>query len=359
MPQKWYCLEIWRVTPEVLALPHEARVKYVREHLTASSEGPFEPGTFDKKAPITLAESVVALAFFGTIVGGPLAVLVSLLGLLVAGSWSSFAAGVLAAGVLAFHPLPDPLYLASSRVTLPLYKYFSYRIMWCDDAYDKADTMPGWIGAGGPHGVLPLANILSMAVFNTFGNRRFLGGGASITLQTPFLRYMTLLGGAVDVSSSTLSRETARGNCIGIVPDGIAGIFTQNTDGVSEEVALKKRKGLAKLSLKKGIPIIPAYSMGNTAVYTSWYDSFGIMESLSRKLKASIFVFWGRFGLPLPHRVNISMLIGDPVVPEAVIPEPSDEDIDKTHQKILQGIEDTFNGHKAACGWGHRVLKFV
>jgi hypothetical protein len=43
------------------------------------------------------------------------------------------------------------------------------------------------------------------------------------------------------------------------VPDGIAGIFQQNED--DEVVFLKNRKGLAKLCLKHGIPLVPAYSM--------------------------------------------------------------------------------------------------
>lgn len=268
---------------------------------------------------------------------------------------------------LALHPLPHPVRMARARFTLLLYKYFSYRVMWVDDAFDRLSTCKdeakrAWVGAGAPHGVLPLANMLSMPALNTFTTHRFVGGAASVVQYTPGLRYMSWFGGAVDVSAGSLERATGKGICVGIVPDGIAGIFQQNSrggTGAEERVLLQKRKGLAKLSLRTGIPIVPAYSLGNTAVYQMWSDSFGLMEWLSRKLKVSLFIFWGRFGLPLPFRANITMLLGHPVMPSKVVAKPAAEDIDSMHKTILDNISSAFNLHKGACGWGHRTIKFV
>lgn len=156
--------------------------------------------------------------------------------------------------------------------------------------------------------------------------------------------------------------------CVGIVPDGVAGIFKHNsasngrrlgpkgpkalkslenqrqkergtvfsTDfrGQKELVAMKDRKGIARLALRSGTPVLPAYSFGNTAAprfargleafvrvkafiravhgafeaFSCWYDSFGILESFSRKAQASIFFFWGRFGLPIPRRTQVDRL---------------------------------------------------
>ena len=125
-------------------------------------------------------------------------------------------------------------------------------------------------------------------------------------------------------------------------------------------VKLKTRKGLAKLALKTGTPIVPAYSVGNTAAYTAVFDRWGVLEALSRKAQASIFLYWGRFGLPIPRRANVTipathgaltspgtqrsvhdssccctvcvlqvtMLIGHPIVVEKVAGEPSAEQID-------------------------------
>merc|ERR1711933_116186 len=155
----------------------------------------------------------------------------------------------------------------------------------------------------------------------------------------------------------SLLRASKQGKCIGIVPDGIAGIFQQNARGQEERVALKKRMGLAKLCLEKGVPIVPAYSLGNTAVFSSWYDSLGFMETLSRRLKVSIFVFWGRWCLPIPKRTNITMLIGAPIQTPALANDPpkestveeekrKKEQLETLHQRILSDISSVFDLHK-------------
>merc|ERR1712083_255122 len=107
---------------------------------------------------------------------------------------------------------------------------------------------------------------------------------------------------------------------------------------------------------KTGIPLVPAYSLGNTAVYSPWFDSFGIMERLSRLLRVSIFAFWGRCGLPIPRRANITMLLGSPIIPSKVEQEPSPSDVDDLHELLLNRITETFNLHKAACGWAAKTL---
>lgn len=358
MPRQWHCFELWRATPEVLAMPKEERLKYIRKHLTISSDVPFEVGQFDKKAPITATESLSVMLFFVAVMGGPVATLAANAYALLFGTWSTLAGILGATAVLSLHPLPDPASMCTINFTLSLYKYFSYRWMWTDDDCEQCDALQGWIGAGGPHGVLPVANVLSMPAINAFTPNRFIGASASVVLRTPFLRYMTCLGGACDVSSETLRRETRKGTCIGIVADGIAGIF-KNRGGPEEIMALKTRKGLARLSVKTGIPVVPAYSLGNTAVYTPWFDSFGIMENLSRKLQVSIFLFWGRFGLPIPRRTNINMLLGKPILPQKVDEVPTDGAIDDMHERLLRGITELFNQHKASCGWGHRNMRFV
>jgi len=255
------------------------------------------------------------MAFFGLMMACPVSLAAAWCHALFLGSRRE-ALGL--AGLTAFlslHPFPDPLRMAKTRFTLMLYKYFSYRVMWVDDILDqvvscKEQAKRGWVGAGAPHGVLPLANFLCMPSINTFFPLRFVGGAASVVSYTPGLRYLAAFGGAVDVSAKSLDRTTSKGTCIGIVPDGIAGIFQQNKGGnagAEERVLLQKRKGLAKLSLRTGIPIVPAYSLGNTAVYKMWHDPLGVMELLSRKLRISIFAFWGRFFSPIPFRANITM----------------------------------------------------
>eukprot|EP00468_Gymnochlora_sp_CCMP2014_P007472 CAMPEP_0167761910 /NCGR_PEP_ID=MMETSP0110_2-20121227/12446_1 /TAXON_ID=629695 /ORGANISM="Gymnochlora sp., Strain CCMP2014" /LENGTH=227 /DNA_ID=CAMNT_0007648669 /DNA_START=389 /DNA_END=1072 /DNA_ORIENTATION=- len=214
-----------------------------------------------------------------------------------------------------------------------------------------------WIGASPPHGVLPIANILSMMGVNLL-SRSFVGGGASIVKYSPLLRYMSLLGGMVDVSAGSIKKTNDKGICVGIVPDGIAGMFETCDD--AEVVLLKKRMGLAKYALKNGATLIPAYSFGNTEIYTPWFDKFGFMKALSRKLRMSILFFYGRFGLPIPHRANVTLICGIPIKVQQISPENIEQkDIEEVHEKLLKAIKTMFDKHKGALGRGNREIRFI
>lgn len=141
-------------------------------------------------------------------------------------SWCQVSCLVLAA-VLGFHPLPGEVFnkmLIRSNFTTVLFKYFSYRFVWCDESADVNFEKSPWIGTGPPHGVLPFANLLSIPAINTFLGCPFVGSGASVVFNTPFLRYMTLWG-VVAVDRKSIEKAVSRGKCVGIVPDGVAGIF--------------------------------------------------------------------------------------------------------------------------------------
>jgi 2-acylglycerol O-acyltransferase 2 len=165
--------------------------------------------------------------------------------------------------------------------------------------------------------------------------------------------------GIIDVSGQAMASACAKGIDVGMVPDGIAGIFQQNED--DEVVYLKNRKGLAKLCLKNGIAIVPAYSLGNTTAYDCWFDKkTGFLEKLSRKSQTSLFLYWGRFFLPIPYRTNITMLFGAPIkVDKMDADKITQRDIDELHAKLLHSIETLFDEHKAALGWGHRNIRFI
>ena len=376
------CLELFALPPDLASpLPGEgdaslpgdapprpgcARDKTVEALTIKASNGAFPDGALAHKARISFVEEAVVILALLVIMGGPIAWFVVVLpATLLLGSWTQLALFAATTVFLSAHPLPklDYVKLRKSWFVFALYKYISFRMVTKGNVRERCQTIGPWMGAGVPHGVLPFANILSMLGVNSFsfcGN--FVGAPASVVFQTPFLRYLTLLGPTCDVGAKGMVRELDKGHCVGLVPDGIAGIFRCNEE--DETIYLKNRKGLAKLALKSGYAIVPAYMLGNTAAFSAWFDPFGIMETVSRKLQASLFVYWGRFYLPIPHRTPITMLVGDPVeVPAGIkggkVENPSQEQIDEMHGRILAGIKDTFDAHKGACGWGHKVMKFV
>ena len=254
MPKE-HCIETFAVADSsVLRLPPAQR-RTVVAGITKHADR-FAPGSLTGQAPISLAEEAAVLLAFFVLMGGPLTLLVCGTYLLLLGSWTGCAIHVLVTLGLMFHPMPEVAdAMRESWFMLSVYRYFSYRFVWSGDDDQASLASAAWIGAGPPHGVLPLANIISVSALNSFLGRHFVGAPASVVFRTPFLRYMTLLG-CVDVAGKSIARATGAGVCVGMVPDGIAGIF--RICGEEDEVVyLKERKGLAKHALRTGTPSCP------------------------------------------------------------------------------------------------------
>jgi len=360
-----HCLEIFACPRGAMGLPEADRRKICTSLTKSSPPGGFKTNELAGKATLSFFEELSVVLVLGVVMGGPLLLLPTLV-FAISQGWVACLLWVLVVLFLSLHPMPShPMQgrqteaergLGESQFTFSLYKYFSYRFVWSGDAREQCEKVPAWIGAGPPHGVLPFANVLSIPAINTFSFRHFVGAGASVVPRTPFLRYMTAFG-VINVSGTTITKALEVGTCVGTVPDGIAGIFSMNKRPLEEVVKLKHRKGIAKLALRTGHPIVPAYSVGNTAAFSAWFDPFGLLERASRAVQASLFVYWGRFFLPIPRRANITMLIGQPIVVEKV-ENPTDEQVDAVHQRLLREMAELFNEHKASLGWGHRVIVF-
>merc|ERR1711933_236696 len=104
------------------------------------------------------------------------------------------------------------------------------------------------------------------------------------------------------------------------MPGGIAEIFELRPD--REAAYLRKRKGFVKLALESGASLVPCYTLGNSTVYDALTSKH--LQSLSRKVRASVTLFWGRFFLPIPYRRPICFLMADPIdLPK--IEQPSEQ----------------------------------
>ena len=91
------------------------------------------------------------------------------------------------------------------------------------------------------------------------------------------------------------------GAAVGLCPDGIGGIFTAASGAVPwgrDALALGRKRGLMRLVLRHGATCMPGYFVGTLQLYTISHDRFGILAALSRRLRLSLFLFHGRFGLP-------------------------------------------------------------
>lgn len=210
-----------------------------------------------------------------------------------------------------------------------------------------------------PHGVAPFGATAYPMWGKVWSSKLCHWTCAEILFSLPFVGYfMKKIGYIPAKSKNILDTLQKKEESVGVFLDGIAGMF--QVDSREEKAFLKKRKGIVKIALRAGVPIIPVYAFGHSATYTVAVDPFGILESISNALQASVVPFFGRFGwfLGPPRRVPVSLCLGDPIMCPSIA-EPTKEDIDKYHAQMVESFTQTFEKHKAAYGWPDKKLKIV
>mmetsp|Transcript_1299 Transcript_1299/g.1637 ORF Transcript_1299/g.1637 Transcript_1299/m.1637 type:complete len:102 (-) Transcript_1299:8-313(-) len=90
-----------------------------------------------------------------------------------------------------------------------------------------------------------------------------------------------------------------------------------------ERIYFKKRFGYIKVALESGVEIIPVFHFGNSQVLRV-IGRTGLLAFISRRLKISIMLPYGVFGLPIPFRQRIVSVVGKPI-PVQKTPNPSRE----------------------------------
>jgi 2-acylglycerol O-acyltransferase 2 len=150
-----------------------------------------------------------------------------------------------------------------------------------------------------------------------------------------------------------MARALANKQTLGICVGGIAEIFRSRGD--HETIVLRSRKGFVREAIVAGACLRPVYLFGNTQALTIVADSCGVCESLSRKLRTTIMLFFGRFFLPIPYRTPILSAVGD-VMDMPQCDAPSDALVDEWHARFVQATCDLFERHKASYGWASKKL---
>eukprot|EP00966_Prymnesium_polylepis_P114267 2640291-Prymnesium_polylepis.1 len=74
------------------------------------------------------------------------------------------------------------------------------------------------------------------------------------------------------------------------------------------------------------------------------------MRTLSRQLRVSLFLFHGRFGLPIPRRGPLTAVVAFVPAPCAPIAEPSDEQVEAHHKRVYGALVEAYDAAKAVVG---------
>lgn len=99
---------------------------------------------------------------------------------------------------------------------------------------------------------------------------------------------------------------------------------------------------------------MPIYYFGNSQLFDFVGGKW--ISRLSRKMRTSILLFYGRFFLPIPYQHPITMVIGKIIPVPEPIPEPTQEQIDEMHALFTCELVALFDRHKEDFGWAHKEL---
>jgi len=136
----------------------------------------------------------------------------------------------------------------------------------------------------------------------------------------------------------------------------------------NEEYALlSSRKGFIKLALEHNLPVIPIYCFGSSQMFQQVNIFPRFFEALSKWLRISLILFYGRWGLPIPFRTKLLYIIGNPIFPDlgggggGGDGDGGDggDGVDDMHARFCQEVQRLFDRHKESYGWADKTLKIV
>lgn len=110
-----------------------------------------------------------------------------------------------------------------------------------------------------------------------------------------------------------------------------------------------------------GSPVIPIYVFGASQVFKLLPASW-LTEAVSRWARASLILFSGRLGLPVPRRVPLLFAVGRAVLPPAgITPHPTARQVEELHAQIVAEFRHLYHRYKGVYdpAWKRRGLKIV
>jgi len=225
-----------------------------------------------------------------------------------------------------------------------------------------------------PHGIFPFGLAFSClpqrGYENTWG--LFRPVVATATRLFPLVRTFIDWMGGVDASRSAVSSALSKkgSSRLGISPGGIAEMFeTYPKPGFhpnDEAALLKHRNGVFKLALKHNVPIVPVYCFGATKMFRR-VQLPHFIETLSRALKISLCLLFGKMGLPIPFRQRLMYVIGKTIWPSLTTGdagsslggEEFNDRVQHMHDAFCEEIVRIFERNKGHYGWENKTLRLV
>lgn len=197
-------------------------------------------------------------------------------------------------------------------------------------------------------------NVLSMLIFPAMMGFDFKGLAASSALRVPGFKQILRSIGIIDASRNVARNALDSGYSVGISTGGVREVFETNQE--HETILLKERIGMIKLAIRTGADLVPCYMFGNTRALDCWagegIGARNLLENISRRVGFATILIYGRWGLPIPHRVPILGVMGKPIPTKQIqCEEPTMEQVNAIQAILLKEMQSLFERYKDLYGW--------
>jgi len=258
--------------------------------------------------------------------------------------------------VLGFMPTskivwPSPI--TNTKLYSQLCRHFSLKVVLTSEFSNILDSET-MIFSSVPHSIFPLGNVLLLPSLFIFLKRKVMGLTTTAMIHAPILRHIFIPMGVTTASFDNCFTILKSGISIGVILGGVAEIFEKQTE-TSETIFIKDRKGFIKLGLLTGSYIVPSFLFGHSKLFSCIRDRFGILQYISRKLGFSCTIVFGKYFLPIPRQIPLTLVLGSPIkIPK--IENPTQEQIDEYHTIFVAQIQKLYEQFKGSYGWSKKKL---
>mmetsp|Transcript_17283 Transcript_17283/g.25090 ORF Transcript_17283/g.25090 Transcript_17283/m.25090 type:complete len:376 (-) Transcript_17283:563-1690(-) len=221
---------------------------------------------------------------------------------------------------------------------------------WSLDA--KLSPSRQYIFAVHPHGI----HCMPLSQFTSYGSDfdkkfpglvgRITGLAATVMFKLPLVREIFIKWGYIDASRKYANKALLCGRSILVCTGGEE--ESMYTTGGRDIVVLEKRKGFIRLALSHGADIVPVFGVGNTDTYRTYDFMTKQRMWLQKNLSLAVPIFHGRLFTPLPYKVPINVLIGEPIktpAPKVKGERPDDNLVNEYHGKYISALKKLHAKH--------------
>lgn len=218
---------------------------------------------------------------------------------------------------------------------------------WAQNASLPTDNGETYVFGCHPHGIhcyplIEVTNPLSSfsKLFPNITGMKLTGLAATVIFKIPVVRELFLYMGYIDASRAIAGEALTAGQSIAVCVGGEEEALL--TTPKKDIYVLRKRKGFVRLALSHGASLVPVLGIRANELYTTYSFLSRPRMWLQKNCGIALPIFHGRWGTPLPHPIQVLIILGEPIpTPKPKVPgaKPDDKLVEEYHTKYIEAVK--------------------